>query len=114
MQSPDAVENANINGIQNYVVFTGDVGKVLTAKAGEIPPPNVILVDPPRSGLDAAALGHLLRLAPPIIVYVSCNPKTQAINIEELVKSGYHLESLQPVDQFPHTIHIENIAVLKK
>lgn len=110
----DAVENARINGIENYVVFTGDVGKVLTDKAGEIPPPDVILVDPPRSGLDAAAVAHLIRLAAPTIVYVSCNPKTQAINVEELMKNGYRLESLQPVDQFPHTIHIENIAVLKR
>ena len=109
----DAEENLERNAIQNCRFIQGDVGKVLTRLIDEgVPKPNVVIVDPPRAGLDALALSHLKKLMPQAILYISCNPLTQADNIQELIRCGYRLERLQPIDQFPHTYHIENIALL--
>ena len=74
--------------------------------------PDAVIVDPPRAGLDSLAIHHLKTLLPKAILYISCNPLTQAENIRELAQAGYRLIRLQPVDQFPHTYHIENIALL--
>ena len=78
------------------------------------PDPDVVMVDPPRAGLDPHAVKHLLELGPPKILYISCNPATQVENIKEFLQNGYELKAVQPVDQFPHTVHIENIALLTK
>lgn len=112
----DAEASALLNGISNLVLYCGDVGKVLTRLREELgfQTPDLAIIDPPRAGLDPLALGHLLTLLPNQILYISCNPESQAKNIELLVRGGYQLGALQPVDQFPHTPHIENIAVLKK
>lgn len=105
----DALENKRLNGVENLEVFLGEVEKTIK----EIPDhPDVVLVDPPRVGLSREALSHLLVLKPSKIVYVSCNPVTQAANCEEFKKNGYQVQILQPVDQFPHTPHVENVAVL--
>lgn len=110
----DAEENLKRNGIINCTFYQGDVGRILTNlptnRVGLFP--EAIIVDPPRAGLDPAALKHLKSLQAKVILYVSCNPLTQAENIHELLKEGYQLKTLQPVDQFPHTYHIENIALL--
>ena len=110
----DAEENLKRNGIGNMTLHQGDVGKVLTHLMGrpDFARPDAVIVDPPRAGLDPLALHHLKALLPRAIIYISCNPLTQAANIEELLTSGYRLQRLQPVDQFPHTYHIENIAYL--
>jgi 23S rRNA (uracil-5-)-methyltransferase RumA len=105
----DARMNAELNQITNIEIECGDVGKVLAEKQASA---DLVLVDPPRAGLDARAIAALLKLAPQKIVYISCNPATQAENIRQL--SGYRLIKLQPVDQFPHTPHIENIALLER
>lgn len=112
----DAVENLEKNSITNMDLFQGDVGKVLTKLMGEpgFIRPDTVIVDPPRAGLDATALHHLKTLLPKQILYISCNPLTQAENVNELIKVGYQLKKLQPVDQFPHTYHIENIALLSR
>lgn len=112
----DAEENLKRNQIDNMQVLQGDVGKVLTHLMGEASwrRPNAVIVDPPRAGLDPLALHHLKTLQPQTIIYISCNPITQAQNVEELMKVGYQLQRLQPIDQFPHTYHIENIALLKR
>lgn len=110
--SLDARTNATRNGLTNYTVYTGDVGKILKEKA--FPKPDVLMLDPPRSGLDANAINQILALDAPKIVYISCNPETQSQNVQELVNAGYRLISLQPVDQFPQTVHIENIALLTR
>lgn len=112
----DAEENIKRNQIQNMTVFQGDVGKKITALMGEpsFQRPDVAIVDPPRAGLDPLALSHLKTLLPSKIVYISCNPLTQAENVKELFKAGYELKKLQPIDQFPHTYHIENIALLER
>ena len=76
-------------------------------------PPDLVIVDPPRTGLDDKAIKALLELRSQEILYISCNPVTQANDIQLLMQKGYQLMLLQPVDQFPHTIHIETIALLK-
>lgn len=114
--SLDAKANISLNKISNMRIITGAVGEVLSKIYEEnvIPPPDVVVVDPPRMGLEPQAIRLLLTLKPSKIAYVSCNPATQSANIKELVAAGYQLESLQPVDQFPQTVHIENIAILTR
>lgn len=111
----DAKANIKLNDISNMRIITGSVGEVLyqMQQQGDVPPPNAVVVDPPRAGLDAQAIRLLVALKPSTLVYVSCNPTTQAGDIAELVRGGYRLECLQPVDQFPQTIHVENIAILR-
>ncbi len=106
----DARENAKINGCENIEFYKGDVGKVLSTEP--LPEPDIIACDPPRAGLDKKALETIGALKAQKIVYVSCNPRTQADNVDELIKMGYHIKAVQPVDQFPHTIHMENIVLL--
>jgi 23S rRNA (uracil1939-C5)-methyltransferase len=112
----DAEENLKRNGISNMTLHQGDVGKVIT-RLMEDPNfrrPDTVIVDPPRAGLDPLAIHQIKVLLPKTIIYVSCNPLTQAENIAELLKAGYVLKRLQPIDQFPHTYHIENIALLER
>lgn len=111
----DAQENLLRNRISNMVIHQGDVGKIITRLIGEpsFTRPDAIIIDPPRAGLDPLALQHLKNILPKIIIYISCNPLTQAENVLELLKIGYQLKRLQPLDQFPHTYHIENIALLE-
>jgi 23S rRNA (uracil1939-C5)-methyltransferase len=110
-----AIDNAVLNGIGNAAFFAGDVARSLEelqARAGD---PDVVVVDPPRAGLSGRALRHLGRLAPGRIVYVSCNPTTLAGNVKELVAEwGYRLERVRPVDMFPHTPHVEAVALLTR
>jgi 23S rRNA (uracil1939-C5)-methyltransferase len=112
----DAEWGAKINGIHNLSLYIGDVGKVLhdLRALSDFRAPDVVIVDPPRAGLDPTALSHLLSLHPVQILYISCNVATQAQNIQVLQEGGYTLEIIQPVDQFPHTPHIENIGLLKR
>jgi 23S rRNA (uracil1939-C5)-methyltransferase len=109
-----AKENVKANGLSNTDVLQGDVGVVLETLHEKYPDPDVVIVDPPRVGLDAVAMGHMDRLRPKTILYISCNPATQAVNIGEWVAKGYRIEALQAVDQFSHTPHVENIAVLRR
>lgn len=117
--SPEAVIDAEANLLRNKIgnmeLHQGDVGKVLTRLMAEptFTRPDAVILDPPRAGLDPLALHHLKTLLPKTILYISCNPATQAENIAELIKARYQLRRLQPVDQFPHTYHIENIAHLE-
>ena len=111
----DARENVKINGLTNVSIFTGDVGHLLPTLLQEGQPiPDAVLIDPPRSGLDPRAIKHLLAIQAPLLTYISCNPATQAANLEPLIQAGYRLKAVQSVDQFPHTAHVENIAVLHR
>jgi 23S rRNA (uracil1939-C5)-methyltransferase len=112
----DAEQNLERNGIKNMTIHQGDVGKVITHLMSQpnFVRPDAVIVDPPRAGLDPLALHHLKVLMPKAIVYISCNPLTQAENVAELIQAGYQLKRLQPLDQFPHTYHIENIALLER
>lgn len=109
---PEAVEDAHhnmaLNGIVNMQVLAGDVGMRLAEISCR---PSTVIVDPPRVGLGTATIAHLLQLKPEKIVYVSCNPISQAADCAAL---GYEIAYLLPVDQFPHTPHVENIALLRR
>ena len=83
----------------------------LLARAGR---PDVLVVDPPRAGLSKTVVHRIIDAAPRRIVYVSCNPTTLAPNASELVQAGWTLSSVRPVDMFPHTHHIECVALLER
>ncbi len=108
----DAKINAEINGIENAHFFAGDVIKVCNEeffiKHGK---PDVIITDPPRAGMHEKLVNKLLDIEAPRIVYVSCNTATQARDIA-LLSAKYQVEKVQPVDMFPHTHHIESVALL--
>lgn len=111
----DARENIKLNEIENVTILEGDVGKVLEKLIqDEKKYPQVVMVDPPRAGLDKKAIQHLLKLRAPTILYISCNPYTQVENVKELTAEHYSVKCIQPVDQFPHTAHMENIVVMKR
>ena len=108
----DAKENAAMNGLTNTSFYAGDVIDIcnddfFTAHGR----PDVIITDPPRVGMHEKLVKKLLDIAAPRIVYVSCNPATQARDLQ-LLNEKYAVEQLQPVDMFPHTHHIENVAAL--
>lgn len=109
----DAKENATMNGITNCSFYAGDVRMVLNpefiAANGK---PSVVITDPPRAGMHEDVVNTLLELAAPRIVYVSCNPSTQARDLQ-LLDAKYKVVKVQPVDMFPNTTHIENVAVLE-
>jgi len=111
----DAEQNARINGIQNCRFLLGDLKDRLTKDTAWMaahPKPDAIVVDPPRTGLHPKVVEEILSLAPARIVYVSCNPATQARDVKLLCAEQYRLVRLRPVDMFPHTYHIENVALL--
>lgn len=112
----DARQNAALNHSNNVNIISGEVRHVLDQIQSEkkLPMPDVVLVDPPRAGLDPDAIRQLIRLNAPQILYISCNPQTQALNVAELMQHGYVVKTIQPIDQFPQTIHIENIVLLKR
>lgn len=109
----DAKENAERNDIHNAIFYAGDVKDILTTEFAEKHgKPDVLITDPPRAGMHTAVAEMLLQLEAPKIVYVSCNPATQARDLFILSKK-YDTIKVQPVDMFPHTHHIENVALLK-
>ncbi len=109
----DANENARLNGLQNAAFFAGDVVDICDDSFFEQHGrPDVIITDPPRAGMHEKLVRKLLDIAAPLIVYVSCNPATQARDIA-LLNEKYGVQKIQPVDMFPHTLHIENIVQLK-
>jgi 23S rRNA (uracil1939-C5)-methyltransferase len=110
-----ALENAELNGIANAAFFAGEVGASLEELRERAGPADVVVVDPPRAGLSGKALRRLARLEARRIVYVSCNPTTLAGNVKELARDwGYRLARVRPVDMFPHTPHVETVALLLK
>ena len=109
----DAKVNAEINGIDNCSFFAGDMAKIFTdefiAANGK---PDFIVTDPPRAGMAEKVVEQLLKIRAPKIVYVSCNPATQARDLQ-LLSEAYKIKAVQPVDMFPHTQHVENITLLE-
>lgn len=109
----DAKQNATLNQVSNCTFYAGDVRMVLDqnfiAQNGK---PNVVITDPPRAGMHEDVVNTLLQLQAPRIVYVSCNAATQARDIL-LLSEKYKVKRVQPVDMFPHTTHIENVALLE-
>jgi 23S rRNA (uracil1939-C5)-methyltransferase len=110
-----ALENADLNEISNAAFFAGETADAVAELHDRAGDPDVIVVDPPRAGLSNKAVRRLGRLEAPRIVYVSCNPTTLAGNVKELAASwGYTLESVRPVDMFPHTPHVESVSLLTR
>ncbi|MCR5408688.1 MAG: 23S rRNA (uracil(1939)-C(5))-methyltransferase RlmD [Bacteroidales bacterium] len=110
----DAKANAKANGISNCEFFAGDMKDVLNEafiqKHGR---PDVIILDPPRAGIHPSVAEVILKAAPDRMVYVSCNPASQARDLAILCKD-YKIDAVQPVDMFPHTMHVENVVVLTR
>lgn len=110
----DAVKNAEFNGIGNVAFVAGDLKDAFNdefiSKNGK---PDVIITDPPRAGMHPYVVEKLLELKPDRIVYVSCNPTTQARDVQ-MLSTAYRIVKIQPVDMFPHTTHVENVVLLKR
>ena len=110
----DAKENSTLNNILNTTFFAGDMKDLLSdAFIRENGSPDIIILDPPRAGIHENVIKVVLNAAPDKIVYVSCNPATQARDIF-LLADKYYIEKVQPVDMFPHTHHVENVVLLMK
>ena len=114
---PEAIEdakvNAEINGIDNTLFFAGDMKDMLTQEfINEYGRPDVIITDPPRAGMHQDVVDVILFAEPKRIVYVSCNPATQARDLQ-LLDVKYKVKAVQPVDMFPHTHHVENVVLLE-
>ena len=115
---PEAIEdakvNSQINGIENTEFFAGDMKDILNRdfieKHGK---PDIIITDPPRAGMHQDVIDTILFADPQRIVYVSCNPATQARDLQ-LLSASYEVKRIKPVDMFPHTQHVENVVLLEK
>jgi len=108
----DAKENAKLNNVSNCSFYAGDVRMVLNPDfVSANGKPDVVITDPPRAGMHEDVVKTLLQLEAPRIVYVSCNPSTQARDLQ-LLSEKYEVKKVQPVDMFPHTTHIENVVLL--
>ena len=110
----DARENAKLNGIKNIKFVKADAGKFMLEEAKNGCKADVVIMDPPRTGSDRAFLSSLVTLSPDRVVYISCNPETQQRDLLFLVKNGYKVRKIQPVDMFPHTAHVETVVLLSR
>lgn len=115
---PEAIEdakvNSSINDIENTLFYAGDMKDLLTADfIAQHGQPDVIITDPPRAGMHPDVVQTILHAAPKRIVYVSCNPATQARDLQ-LLDAAYRVREVQPVDMFPHTPHVENVVLLTR
>ena len=110
----DAKTNARINEIDNAQFVAGDMRLALPELLGKVGKPDVVVVDPPRAGMSQKVVRRILEAEAKRIVYVSCNPSTLAPNLRQMVDAGYELKRVRPVDMFPHTPHIEAVAVLDR
>jgi len=110
----NARENVRLNGLSGFTFVAGDMAQVLNEGfVQQHGKPQVVIADPPRAGMDAKVCKALLALAPPTILYVSCNPGTQARDLA-LLAHAYRIDYVQPVDLFPHTTHVENVVRLQR
>lgn len=110
----DAITNAKINNVENINFYCADAGKFMVEAANCGEKFDVVIMDPPRAGASLEFLRSLVTLAPDKIVYISCNPETQARDLSFLTRKGYKARRIQPVDMFPHTEHVETVALLSK
>ena len=111
----NAKENACLNGFDNTEFFVGKAEEVLPeqfARTGERA--DVIVVDPPRKGCDETLLSTIIEMQPDRVVYVSCDSATLARDVKYLLEHGYELKHVQPLDMFPHTVHVETVCLLSK
>lgn len=110
----DAIGNAKRNGVRNIWFHQADAGELMQAMARDGQRIDVVFLDPPRAGSDEAFLDALAELAPRRVVYISCEPATQARDLAYLEKKGYQVKRIQPVDMFPQTYHVETVVLLQK
>jgi 23S rRNA (uracil1939-C5)-methyltransferase len=109
----DAKANIRRNGFSNIRLIEGDVFKVLVEKKDELPKADLIVLDPPRAGLGEKTAHFIADLKAKEILYISCNPESQARDVMIFMEKGYVIEKIQPLDQFPRTRHVENIVMLR-
>ena len=110
----DAKRNAKINNMDNVEFYVGKAEEVVPKMYKEGKRANVVVVDPPRKGCDEKLLDTIVSMEPDRVVYVSCNPSTLARDLAYLNERGYKCHEIQPVDMFPHSVHVENVAWLSK
>ena len=110
----DARENARHNGIENARFVTADAAQFMREQAAAGAVVDLVFMDPPRAGSTPEFLDALVQLTPQRVVYISCNPETQVRDLVHLVQWGYEVRTVQPVDMFPHTDHVETVALLAK
>ena len=108
----DAIANARLNGLKNCWFAAGDAGEYMQGMVREGMRPDVVFLDPPRSGSDERFLRALLKTAPKRVVYVSCDPETLARDLAVLTAGGYSVRKIQPVDMFPYTEHVETVVLM--
>ena len=110
----DAKINAKNNNVTNINFYCGDLKDILDSDTmNNIEKPTIVIVDPPRPGLHSNTIKNIIQLSPEKIIYISCNPSTQARDLKFFTNCDYHIEDIQPLDMFPHTPHIECIVTLK-
>lgn len=116
--NPDAVRdakcNAKRNDVKNIEFYTADASDFMVEMADAGQKADVVIMDPPRAGSDKRFMSSVITLGPKKVVYVSCNPETLARDSEYFVKHGYRITKIQPVDMFPHTAHVETVALLSQ
>ena len=110
----DAKLNASLNGINNVEFYVGKAEEVFVKLYSQGKKADVVVVDPPRKGCDEVVLKTIVEMNPNRLVYVSCNPASLCRDIKYMVENGYKLEKVQPVDLFPHSVHVETVALLSK
>ncbi len=110
----DAHTNAKLNDIKNIEFYCADAGKFMVEAAECGAEYDVVIMDPPRAGASLEFLRSIVILAPKKVVYISCNPETQARDLSFLTRKGYKVRKIQPVDMFPHTEHVETVVLLSK
>lgn len=110
----DAAQNARINDVKNIKFYCADAGDFMDDMVRSAQGADAVIMDPPRAGSTVKFLKSLVRLSPKKIVYISCNPETQARDLRHLINGGYKVRKIQPVDMFPHTSHVETVAMLTK
>lgn len=110
----DAKRNAEINNMNNVEFFVGKAEEVVPKMYREGKKANVVVVDPPRKGCDEKVLDTIVSMEPDRVVYVSCNPSTLARDLAYLNERGYKCREIQPVDMFPHSVHVETVCLLSK
>lgn len=109
-----AKQNARRNGVGNCRFFAGDAAAKIQELRGQLAALDLVVVNPPRKGLQSAALNAVLDLRAPKLIYVSCEPSSLARDLDKLVAAGYHIETVQPFDMFPQTAEVENVVLLKR
>ena len=110
----DAEKNARLNNVRNCRFSAGDAAVLLEDVRSEPEAVDVVVVNPPRKGCEEQVLKDVALLAPARIIYVSCSPRTLARDLDQLSRLGYRVVEVQPVDMFPQTPHVENVALLER